>query len=309
MPKWLRIVLLIAGLLVVVLAVGLLLFTRSVALDTVIMPPPGVAPRDKLATATAEMDLPFEQVRVTTEDGLRLTGWFVPGENGATIMLAHGNPGGRWDVVHEARLLNDHGYSVLMGSFRAHDDSDGRTVTFGHNEQKDLAAWHQYLLGRDDVDPGHIGLYGESMGGGTAILYAAGHDDIQALATASAFALTPEVVQTFIQYENPGLPRWLIDILAQLIVFWGEREGGFDSRELDTEAVIADISPRPVLIMHGESDDKTGGECGQQLYDAAAQPKELWLCAECQHVDFEHHRPDEYHEVLLSFFDRHLLGA
>jgi dienelactone hydrolase len=221
------------------------------------------------------MGLVYEDVSVVNEDGLRLTGWFVPGDNGATIMAAHGNPGGRQDELVEAQFLNQHGYSVLMGSFRAHDDCQGDQVTFGYDEQKDLAAWHHFLLSRADVDPDRIGLLGESMGGGTSILYAAKHDDIKALVTVSGFALTPEVVEAFIKYENPDLPQWLIPILSRLIVFWGEREADFSTRELNTESVIGDISPRPVLIMHGQSDDKIGGDSGQRLYDAAKEPKEF----------------------------------
>jgi fermentation-respiration switch protein FrsA (DUF1100 family) len=307
MSKRLRIVLLIVGIVVIVLVAGVLLFTRSIAIDILHMPPAGEPPRD-LVGARAEMDLAYEEVSATTEDGLRLAGWFVPGDNGATIILAHGSPGGRQDVVSEARVLNGHGYSVLLGSFRAHDDSEGEIVTYGYNERKDLAAWHQYLKGRDDVDPDRIGLYGESMGGGTSLLYAAEHADIRAVATSSAFALTPEVIRAFIKYENPSLPAPLVRILSGLILFWGEREGGIDSEVLDTEAVVANISSRPVLIMHGEKDAKIGEHCGQRLYDAAAEPKELWLCAECTHVDFEKHQPEEYQATLLSFFDRHLLG-
>lgn len=305
MSKGLRIALTVIGVIVIVLVVGLLLFTRSIALDTVSQPP---EERPEIAQTPGDLGLDYEDVSVVNEDGLRLTGWFVPGTNGATIMAAHGNPGGRQDELFEAQFLNEHGYSVLMGSFRAHDESEGETVTFGFNEQKDLAAWHQYLLSRDDVDPGHIGLLGESMGGGTSILYTAKNDDIRALVTVSGFALTPEVVQHFIKYENPGLPDWLVDILSGLIVFWGEREGDFSTSDIDTEAIIADISPRPVLIMHGESDDKIGRNSGQQLYDAAREPKELWLCPECKHVDFEDHRPDEYQQAVLRFFDAHLLA-
>ena len=303
MPKGLRIALLVVGVIVVVLVVGVLLFSRSIAIDTITGPI-----FDPLTMAVCGPDMACEDVSVVNEDGLRLTGWFVPGDNGATIMAAHGNPGGRKDVLYEAQFLNDQGYNVLMGSFRAHDDSEGELVTFGYNEQKDLAAWHQYVSSRDDVDPERIGLYGESMGGGTSILYTAGNDDIKALVTVSGFALTQEVVETFIKYENPGLPQWLVSILSTLIVFWGEQEGGFSADELDTEAVIADISPTPLLIMHGGSDDKAGGSVGQQLYDAAAEPKELWLCPECKHVDFEHHRPQEYQETVLAFFNKHLLG-
>jgi len=305
MSRGLRIALIVVGIVVVALVAGVLLFTRSIAVDMINHPP---EERPEIVQEPEDLGLAYEDVSVVNEDGQKLTGWFIPGDNGVTIMAAHGNPGGRQDVLHEAQFLNEQGYSVLMGSFRAHDESEGEKVTFGYNEQKDLAAWHQYLLGRDDVDPERIGLYGESMGGGTSILYAAKNDGIKALATSSGFALTQELVETFIKYENPSLPKWLISILSSLIVFWGEQEGDFSVKELDTEAVIADISPSPLLIMHGESDDKTGGDCGQQLYDAAEEPKEIWLCPECKHVDFEKHRPEEYRKTLLAFFDQHLLG-
>lgn len=305
MSKGLRIALTVIGVIVIVLVVGLLLFTRSIAVDTISQPP---EERPEIVQTPGDLGLVYEDVSVVNEDGLRLTGWFVPGTNGATIMAAHGNPGGRQDDLFEAQFLNEHGYNVLMGSFRAHDESEGETVTFGYHEQKDLAAWHQYLLGREDVDPERVGLLGESMGGGTSILYTAKNDDIRALVTVSGFALTPEVVQHFIKYENPGLPDWLARILSGLIVFWGEREGDFSTKDIDTEAVIADISPRPLLIMHGLSDDKMGANSGQRLFDAAREPKELWLCPECKHVDFEDHRPEEYRQTVLRFFDAHLLG-
>ncbi len=304
MSRGLRIALVVVGIIVVVLVAGVLLFTRSIAVDTVSLLPDE---RPEIVQEPEDLGMPCEDVSVVNEDGQRLTGWYIPGDNGATIMAAHGSPGGRQDVLYEAQFFNERGYSVLMGSFRAHDESEGERVTYGSDEQKDLAAWHQYLLGRDDVDPERIGLYGESMGGGTSILYTAKNDGIRALATVSGFALTQEVVEHFIKYENPGLPKWLISILSSLIVFWGEQVGDFDVEELDTEAVIADISPSPLLIMHGESDDKTGGSCGQQLYDAAEEPKEIWLCPECKHVDFEKHRPEEYQQTLLVFFDQHLL--
>jgi len=161
----------------VVLFIAMAFVTRSQALDIVNHPP---SERPEMEKDPGDYGMVFEVVSVTTEDGLKLYGWYIPGENGATIMIQHGTPGGRQDGLYEADILNEAGYGVLMGSFRAHDECEGELISFGYHEQKDIAAWHQYLLSREDVDPKAIGLYGESMGGGTSILYTAKNPGIRA---------------------------------------------------------------------------------------------------------------------------------
>jgi len=308
MAKGLKITLIIILVLLLIIFIGINILTRSTALDIIQHPmqeridadlwPPDQTPEN--------FGRKFENVRVKTEDGLNLTGWFLPGENGATIMIQHGSPGGRQDGLYEAAFLNEAGYNVLLGSFRAHDDCDGEIITFGYYERLDLKAWHEYLLGRADIDPDRIGLFGESMGGGTSTLYTASNPGIKALATGSGFALTQEVVETFIIFDT-DLPPALVPLLAKFILFWVEQAGDFDSETLDTEAVIADISPTPILIIHGEADDKIGEKVGKQLYEAAAEPKELVLFKEAGHVNFEDYYPEEYQAALLEFFGEYLL--
>jgi fermentation-respiration switch protein FrsA (DUF1100 family) len=289
-------VLILAG----VFALGMV--TRSQALDILYHP---LQERPELLETPGDYGMEYESVSITTEDGLKLFGWFIPGKNKAIVMLQHGSPGGRQDGLYEAQVLNQAGLGVLLGSFRAHDECEGELISFGYHEQKDMAAWHEFLLGRDDVDPDRIGLFGESMGGGTSILYAAGDPRIAALATGSAFALTQETIETFIQFELDP-PQLVTPILARFIRFWVEREYGCSTEALDTETAIAQISRVPVLIIHGGMDDKVGPSSGRQLYQAANQPKELLWIEEAGHVDFEQHRPEEYSEALVNFFTQHL---
>jgi fermentation-respiration switch protein FrsA (DUF1100 family) len=238
---------------------------------------------------------------------LSLTGWYLPGVNGATVMIAHGSPGGRQDGVYEAAFLNEAGYNVLLGSFRAHDDCEGERITFGYYEIQDVEAWHQYLVSRDDVDKDRIGIFGESMGGGTGLLYAARQPGIRTIATGSAFGLTREVVELFMSYET-DLPDLAIPFLSRFIIFWAEQIGDFDTSALDTQAVIADISPVPVLIIHGGKDDKIGPNIGRELFEAAAQPKQLLWIEDAGHVNFEEFEPELYRDTLIQFFDENLLG-
>jgi len=299
--KRLKVFLIIVGVLVIVLIIGYGYLTRSIALDTIYLT------RKEPEQTPADFGLQYEQITVTTSDGLDLVGWYVPGDNGATIIAQHGSPGPMQDNLYEASVFHAEGYNVLLSAFRAHGLSEGDMLSFGYHETKDLEAWYQYLLTRDDVDPERIGIFGESMGGGVAIMYAAQNPKLKAVATASAFAISQETIETFIQYEQPDLPRWLVPILARGIVFWAEREWGIDIEVLETQSVVAEISPRPILIMHGESDDKVGPSAGQMLCDAAAEPKECWIVKEVKHVDFEKHVPEEYKQRLVTFFGKNLL--
>ena len=221
-------------------------------------------------------------------------------------MIQHGTPGGRQDGLYEADLLNKAGFTVLLGSFRAHDDSEGDKISFGYHELKDIKAWHEFLLGQEGIDSNRIGLFGESMGGGTSILYASGHPGVAAVATGSAFGLTREVITLFIHFET-GLPIPISSVLSSFITFWAQQEGDFVAQELDTVAVVDQISPVPMLIIHGGKDNKIGPNIGKQLFEAAADPKELLWIEEAGHVDFENHQPEQYTETMVDFFSQHLL--
>ena len=147
------------------------------------------------------------------------------------------------------------------------------------------------------------------MGGGVAIMAAAENPGLKVVATASAFAISQKLIETFIQYEQTELPGWLVHVLAGGIIFWAEPEWGTDIEAMQTLSIVANISPRPILIMHCLADDKVGPSAGKTLCEAAAEPKECWIVPEVKHVDFEDHRPVEYEQRLVTFFNQHLLGG
>src|SRR5262249_45388519 len=62
----------------------------------------------------ANYGMPFEEASVTTADGLKLVGWFVPSENGASVILVHGYKDHRGSMLHLADVLHRHGYGLLI---------------------------------------------------------------------------------------------------------------------------------------------------------------------------------------------------
>ncbi len=299
MARWKAITVAIGAAAAVFLSLGMML-SRSRALDLVTHP---MAERDPIVRTPADFGLEYEDVHVTTPDGLNLVGWYVPSRNGAAIMAQHGYTANRQELLEEAAMLNSHGYGVLLMSVRAHDLSDGELVSFGMHEMQDLEAWYQYLLTREEVDPARIGILGNSMGGSLVIQYAAQNEQVRAVVAHSAFSSLDDTVATSIEYftDLPAFP------FAPAIVFWAEREVGFDSSEVSARRWIEKLSPRPVLLLQGGADVAISVESGQILMDAAREPKELWFEPDVGHCDFDTDLPGQYEQRVIGFFDRYLL--
>jgi dienelactone hydrolase len=170
------------------------------------------------------------------------------------------------------------------------------------NEMLDLDAWFDYLRGRDDVDPTRIAMLGNSLGGTLAIQYAAGNIGIRAVVANSAFSSIGDTVETSVRFFT-GLPAFPF---APLIVFWAEREAGFEADEVDAKRWIAQISPRPVLLMQGGKDSVISNDSGQLLFAAAGEPKELWFDPDIRHAGFDQAKPGEYERRVVGFFDRYV---
>ena len=258
----------------------------------------------KVATQTpADRGLRYEDAVVTTSDGFKLHGWFVPAEPAApTVIVVHGYRDSRGSLVGVADVLHRHGYQVMVASLRAHDINDGEMISFGLYEMNDLEAWRVYVRGRADVNPELLGLFGVSMGGTIGIGYAAQHPDIKVLIADSAFSSVEDTAATSIRFFT-GLPPFPF---APAIIFWMEREIGGRAKDLDATAWIHKISPRPILLMQGGADTVVSVESGHKLFEAAAEPKELWFEPSVGHAQFLKTMPGPFEDHVSKFLDRYL---
>jgi dipeptidyl aminopeptidase/acylaminoacyl peptidase len=287
---------------IVLLAViGILNVTRNEAHKLITAP---METRKLPEENPSNFNLPYEDVEITSPDGLKLAGWFVPSQNGAVIIMQHGYKSTRKELLNEAEMMYRHGYGILLTTVRAHDHSDGEMITFGMKEIDDLEAWYQYVVTRNDIDPEKIGMLGNSYGGMLAIQFTAHNKKIKAVVADCAFSSLNDTVETSVEYftDLPAFP------FAPLIVFWAERETGFKTEDIDATKWIAQISPRPVFLMQGGADVVISADSGQRLYDAAGEPKELWFDPELGHVGFDKERAAEFEQRVSKFFDKYLLG-
>ena len=125
-----------------------------------------------------EYGLEYESIVFRTSDGLTLRGVWVPaaGSDKAVVIL-HGH-GSSYDFdVYRAPALHAAGFSVLLFDFRAHGRSDGKRMTFGYEERRDVLGAIEFLHQRGMK---HIGLLGFSYGGMVAMISAAEYSPVEA---------------------------------------------------------------------------------------------------------------------------------
>ncbi len=246
----------------------------------------------------ADHGLAFEEVAFASRDGLTLRGWFIPAQPArGTVVFCHGHAGSMDPDVKYAPRFHDRGYNVLMFDFRAHGNSEGQHVSMGYFERLDLLGAMDYLQKRGIES---VGVMGFSMGGAVAMSAAPQSQAIRAVVSDGGFArLVPAIAAGI---RERGLPGWL----APLVVRFAGWRVGARLPEADPIEHVRAIAPRALLLIHGGADPYVSTADVQALYEAAGQPKELWIVPEAGHRQVERHRREEYWQRVLGFFDRWL---
>jgi uncharacterized protein len=252
-------------------------------------PPRGhVSPPDAGELPSAWQDVVFH-----TRSKAAIRGWWVTGSNGAAVILVHGTGGNRRSLLPEAKLLAEHHYSVLVYDHPGHGESEGRPL-WTRDVPEALDAAIDWVRARPGVEPNRVGALGFSMGASTVADVASRDRRVSAVVLEGCF--TDAVTQTRNEYAKWGP----IQQIPALLVMRAFGIGAGDLRPVDQ---VARLSPRPVLLIAGRNDETVPPSMVRELFDAAREPKELWIVEGAAHGDYAEHAPDEYAKRLVGFFD------
>ncbi len=285
----------------ILLAIGTIIWLAYVRAMTLVHP----ARSQAVQTPSDYAIVDWEAVNFSSADGLRLTGWFIPPDpsaQGATLILVHGLGSNRSSLLGQAALLHEHGYGALLIDLRNHGESEGAVTTLGYTELEDIQGAIDYLTTRPDVDSNRIGLLGISMGASTVIRAAAHIPTVKAVIAQAAFtSLEDNLVHGIRALLNlPPFP------FAPLVVWFGERAAQVDIAQVRPIDEIDDISPRPILIVHGELDKIIPVDNARQLYQAANDPKYIYIVPSAGHGGFLQMDGHNFEQVLVDFLDQYL---
>ena len=201
--------------------------------------------------------------------GIPLVGaFFVPVGQGphAALVVCHGLPAGRppddqsgepiaapaddgLTYAEIAEMAAQRGLATVIFNFRGTGESGGNYHPLGWAQ--DLEAVLSWVWERPEVDIDRIGVFGSSMGARVAIYVTARRPEVAALVSFAAparnsWSRTPEEMVSSAREIGiirdadfpPSAQRWFEEY-----------------KEMDVVEAVGRVSPRRLLLMHGDADD------------------------------------------------------
>ncbi len=194
------------------------------------------------------------------------------------VLVFNGNAGDREMRAPLAIALSDAGLAVLLFDYRGYSGNPGSPSEVGL--VADARAAVEYLAAREDVDPGQIVYFGESLGAAVAVALAAERPPA-ALILRSPFTSLADMAKV----HYPFLPAGLL------------LKDRFNS--IDTIRAIAS----PLLVIVGEIDRIVPAAQSRRLYEAATGPSHFLQFDGTGHNDYEFLAGKRFIRAIIDFLN------
>jgi fermentation-respiration switch protein FrsA (DUF1100 family) len=243
-----------------------------------------------------------------------------------------------------AKNLTAAGFVCLGFDYRGFATSEGKKGRVLLDEQvEDIKNAISFLQIQEEVDPQQIGLIGWGMGAANVVRVAAADKRVKAVAALNGFfngerwlksihsyvewnnilkmieedrvrrVTTGEslLVDPFIHYPlDPATSDYVNKELVPLSPFGKQTSLQFTESiaSMNAEKVVAEISPRPLFVAHGKENLLHPVDESTALFEAAQEPKHLYLI-EGKHNDFMYHEHPVFQDLVVqlnSFFENYL---
>lgn len=259
-------------------------------------------PGNRVGTETpADYGLAYEHFRLPVTSDITLDSFFIPATTTpkANLIILHGVGSCKETYLFLTERLCAMGFNLFLPDQRVHGKSDGKYLTYGFNEKKDVAKMVDWLVDRTASLP--TGIYGNSMGAAVA-LQSLDYDHRLAFGlTESTFTDLPTVTRAYARRMGfRGTPDAVIDFLLR-------RAGvlaGFDPWQIRPLDVVTRLH-QPILFIHGDADVRINVSNGRQLYAACGSAdKTLYIVPGGDHADLWEIGDKNYPEVWFGFLQR-----
>lgn len=236
--------------------------------------------------------LQYEDVNLTTSDGVSLRGWFIPAKSptNKAIILLHGYPADKGNILPAMLFLQNH-YNLFLFDFRYFGESGGYYTTIGKEETQDLLAAVDYLKKQKHMQT--IGVWGFSMGAAVALMTAAQSNDINMVVADSSFARLDWMARD--HYKIPILR----DLLTEMMRAWAKLLFQFDLNDINPADAAAQLKI-PVLFLYSQDDNLIPPRHADLIKkNAMANPNAVFIKQQnLMHGEM----PGDYQVIISDFF-------
>ena len=219
---------------------------------------------------------------LVTQDGVPIDTVHLPGPKDLAVVVAHGftlswQRGNVWRVANRFNQTA----GVVTFDFRGHGRSGGLS-TLGDREINDLDVAVAYAR---ELGYQRIAAVGFSMGASVVLRHAGLIGGLDAVVSVSGPGRW--------YYRGTERMRWVHRAVERRAGRYVTRRwlktrispDGWKLIPVSPAEAAAQISPVPLLIVHGDEDQYFPPEHARQLYMAAREPKELWLLPGMGHAE------------------------
>ncbi len=295
----------LGGLLAVALAVAAL-GVGAVAWQVHTATHPARAAREPLDFES--MLVRVDDVEFDAVDGVRLSGWRLPGAPGRpTVLLCHDAGQDRGSLIHLALALQARGFGTLLFDFRGHGASADAPTTFGLAEKRDVQGALDWLQ-QQGVPPRDVGIYGVGMGAYAALLAAEDRPRVGTLVLDAPYPDAGFELSRRVWSGNRTAERWLGFVSGGV---FAALHGQFPGRPR-SEDVLAGLLGRDVLLLAPDGDAELV-RAMQDMVRAIPEQSDadgsLKILPGTQSEGLYGDDLARYYEEVSGFFDHRLAGA
>ncbi|WP_306365950.1 alpha/beta hydrolase [Nocardiopsis sp. CC223A] len=221
---------------------------------------------------------------LTTADGVGIDSVLLRGAPGRTaaVVLANGFTGSYRSphtraIAESFSLIAD----VMTFDFRGHHGSGGYS-TVGDAEIHDLEAVVSHLRGLGYTS---IATVGFSMGAAVVVRHAAVYKGVAAAVSISAPSRWYYRGTRRMRLIHLGVGRTAGRFFLRSFRKVRVADRGWDTRPAEPREIAGDVAPAPLLVVHGEADTYFPTSHATAIYEAAADPRELWIVPGMGHAE------------------------
>jgi dipeptidyl aminopeptidase/acylaminoacyl peptidase len=250
--------------------------------------------------------VPYEAVTIPVADGIDLSAWWItPIEgNGKTVIVTHGIGTSRRDynALLPSGMLVQNGFNVLLVDMRDTGEStctDGRHSA-GQEESDDFAEVAKWLVANKAVIPSQLGMFGVSGGAIATSMLPAKTDLVSAFAMEGTIFDFNAAATREVEYQ--GFPGFL----WQLALASAQLFHGVNLTETSAMDGIGAAGSRPMLILHGDSDQRLDYQSSVDFYNYAVgvgATIDLQTFEGADHTEGMLTESQRYAQLLAEFFN------
>ena len=247
-----------------------------------------------------ERETAYKQLTITSFDGLRLAARLYNNNSHKLVLVLHGFETNIYTNMDLIQFYYEQGFDVLAIHLRAHLDSEGNTISYGHLERRDLRDWIEYIE-KNHTTYTSLYLHGFSLGAATALRVSdVSYSKVKLIISDCGFTSSTNAVK--FSFKTGGywyLPFWPIYFFS--LIFHYFATGAWVPKSKPIEHVRH--SCYPILFLQSRKDTFISYKMAKAMYDACPSAKEL-VYFDAPHILAIRDCYEPYTTKILEFIDK-----